>query len=176
MPYNEAHLALTEHLKILAECTKAQLDELTEFDITLRTAIQTLEARYDANVKASTDTDADYAAEVADARTDSWGNAYEALGANIRKGQQRLAELIESTQKAFQNQIDDLSETRIGNAIEEVSAHERRKAELSQESFIRAENDTSLQGQVEDLSEAVLMQSVMLAEIREMLLELKKEE
>ena len=75
----------------------------------LGTLINTLSARYDANVKASTDTDADYAAELVDARVDAWANENSSLGANIRDGQLRLILGLQQVQMHLQNQIDILS-------------------------------------------------------------------
>lgn len=46
-----------------------------------------IDKRLDANVSASTDKDADYAAEVVDARVGAEGNIYESLGAGIREVQ-----------------------------------------------------------------------------------------
>ena len=124
MSYNLTHVALVSHLKKLAQLT---IDSVNS----LNTKIQTLSARYDANVKASTDSSADYAAEVVDARVDTWGGEHGSLGANIRDGQQS-------------------------------------------EKLERLESDGTLQTQLQTLSEAVLKQAVMIAEIRETLQELKK--
>ena len=97
MPYDNEHLARVIDLKDLAT--------------NVRTQIQTLAARYDANVKASTDSNSDYAAEVVDARVDSWGNEQAYLGANIRTGQTRLENLYLDCYLSLQQQIQALSET-----------------------------------------------------------------
>lgn len=47
--------------------------------------LENVETRLDANVSASTDEDADYAAEVVDARVDNEDNTYDSLGAHIRE-------------------------------------------------------------------------------------------
>lgn len=119
MSYNENHATLVSHLKQLAQRTINAVNSLN-------TKIQTLSARYDANVKASTDSSADYAAEVVDARVDTWGGEHGSLGANIRDGQQS-------------------------------------------EKLERLESDNTLQTQLQTLSEAVLNQAVMIAEIRKTL-------
>lgn len=51
---------------------------------TLNSRMDSLETRMDANVSASTDADADYAAEVVDARVDNSDNVYASLGAHLR--------------------------------------------------------------------------------------------
>lgn len=50
----------------------------------LESRMAVIEARQDANVSASTDPDADYAAEVVDARVDARGNTHASLGERIR--------------------------------------------------------------------------------------------
>lgn len=65
-----------------------------------------LSSRIDAQVKASTDSDSDYAAEVVDGRIDSWGHEYNSLGANIRDSQWYLS----VNQEVLQRQINSLAE------------------------------------------------------------------
>ena len=65
-----------------------------------------LNARIDAQVTASTDSDADYAAEVVDGRVDSWGSVHDSLGANIRCGQLTIS----LNQELLQGQINSLAE------------------------------------------------------------------
>lgn len=59
-----------------------------------------LSARIDAQVTASTDSNADYAAEVADARVDELGNLHGSAGTCFRDGMERM-----------QQQVQMLSET-----------------------------------------------------------------
>ena len=87
MAYTNTSLTTVSQLKKLAGINKNEIDTLT-----LAQAV--LDARMDAQVTASTDTDADYAAEVADARVDAWANEHASLGANIRDGQQRLSRAL----------------------------------------------------------------------------------
>ena len=103
MAYNTQHVTLTEHIKTAATA--------------IRTDIQTLSARYDANVKASTDSDADYAAEVADGRVDTWGNEQSCLGANIREGQKRISNSLILAQEVLQEQLDDVSQAILKQAV-----------------------------------------------------------
>ncbi len=103
MAYDAQHVALTEHIKTVAAG--------------IRTELQVLSARYDANVKASTDSDADYAAEVADARVDTWGNEQASLGANIREGQKRISNSLLLAQEALQSQVDEVAEAILKQAI-----------------------------------------------------------
>lgn len=83
--------------------TLAHLKEAELFRIT---AERVLSSRIDAQVTASTDSDADFAAEVADARVDSWGTEHACLGTNIREGQLRLS----VRQDILQSQINSLAE------------------------------------------------------------------
>lgn len=103
MPYNQEHLTRLADLKDLATTT--------------RTQIQTLAARFDANVKASTDTDSDYAAEVVDGRVDAWANEQASLGANIRTGQIRLENLYLDSYTSLQQQMNSLCETNLNLCV-----------------------------------------------------------
>lgn len=94
MAFNNKNIALLAHLQDLAQRTD--------------TLIQILNSRYDANVTASTDSNADYAAEVVDARVDSQGNNLGSLGANIRNGQMLLQREIEDND-SLQRQIDTVA-------------------------------------------------------------------
>ena len=65
--------------------TKQRVDSsLATTQTSLSSRMDNIEARQDASASASTDADADYAAEVADARVDAKDTAYVTLGANIR--------------------------------------------------------------------------------------------
>lgn len=61
---------------------------------TVNSKLGTLSARIDAQVIAATDSDADYAAEVVDARVDEWGNPHGSAGSAFRNGQERLQRQI----------------------------------------------------------------------------------
>lgn len=63
-------------------------------------AVEQMTARLDANVSASTDADADYAAEVADARVDEEGTAHENLGNAIRSISERVKTVLRTEMKA----------------------------------------------------------------------------
>ena len=154
MPYNEAHFTEILHLKVLSESVRAELDDLLDVNKTLSTQLETLEARYDANVTASTDADADYAAEVVDARVDALGNPYASLGANIRAGQQELSDAI-ATLEETQGTL--------------VSNDEQQKEEISNEASERRDDEFMVDIQLQELSEAVLRLSVMVWDIREKL-------
>lgn len=159
-----------EHLKQLAEIIKPKIDDLNETYLALRTQIQTLVARQDSNITAATED-----SEVIDARIDAWGNEHGSLGTNIREGQLRLEEAINDGQAGTQEQIQELAETRINGLLEEVDAQERRRQEMSHEADTRLESDSSLQTQIQELSEADLRMAVMVSEIRETLRKLKEE-
>ena len=170
MPYKNDHLIRLEALKRLADITQSGLDTLNTFALGLRTQLQTLEARQDADITGATED-----SEVIDARVDSWGNEHASLGTNIRNGQIRLSEAIEALSASLQAQMQELSEVRIEGLLDDAGAHERRKQEILQEAENRSESDSLLQTQIQQLSEASLRMSVMLSEIQETLRELKEE-
>ena len=179
MPYNEAHFTDVSHFKALSESVRTELDDLSNENEALSTQLQTLEARYDANVTASTDADADYAAEVVDARVDAWSNSHSSLGANIREGQRNLSlaiETLEETQNTLQYEYDTLSASRVDDVVGMVSNNERRKEEISIEASERRDGEFMIQLQLQELSEAVLRLSVMVWNIREELRNLTQEE
>ena len=154
MPYNDAHVTELAHLKVFSGAVRAELDDLLNESKSLSTQLQTLEVRYDANVIASTDSDADYAAEVVDARVDAWGNSHTNLGANIRAGQQDLSDAI-ATLEGTQGTL--------------VSNDEQQKEEISNEASERRDDEFMVDIQLQELSEAVLRLSVMVWDIREKL-------
>lgn len=94
--------------------TVKQIKDLAQLH---RNAEATLSARMDAQVSATTDSDADYAAEVVDGRVDVLGATHGSLGGNIRAWQlrQNLAITSEEVHRisdntSLQQQIDALSE------------------------------------------------------------------
>ena len=95
MAYVENSLTTVEQLKNLAEINKGEIDDLT-------LAQEVLDARMEAQVTASTDSDADYAAEVVDGRVDMWAITHASLGSNIRGGQQRIAQGLQQVQESHQ--------------------------------------------------------------------------
>lgn len=132
-----------------------------------KTAEEVLSSRIDAQVAASTDSDADYAAEVADGRVDVWGNVQGSLGSNIRGGQERLSDALEQALTLLQEQIDALSETRLRNTLDIGTEAETRRGELAREEEHRIADDASLQRQINTLSEAVLGILAIISESRE---------
>ena len=99
MSYTAAHAARLKDIKSLGIRLKSVTDSLS-------TRIASAEKSIAANVTASTDSDADYAAEVVDSRIDAAGSAHASSGANIRYWQETLTEANEYIQK----QVNDLSE------------------------------------------------------------------
>lgn len=67
-------------------------DGMAQTKAAMNEAVEQMNTRLDANVSASTDTDADYAAEVVDARVDNKGNTHENLGTALRSVGIRLEE------------------------------------------------------------------------------------
>ena len=80
MAYNINHITRVADLKKSMQAVNSQLG--------------TLSARMDAQVTASTDSDADYAAELVDARIDEWRNPHGSAGACFRNGQEKLQRQI----------------------------------------------------------------------------------
>lgn len=159
MAYSESSITTVGQLKILAEQHKSDIDTLT-------LAQEVLEARMDAQVTASTDADADYAAEVVDGRVDIWANTHDSLGSNIRDGQQRLTQGLQQVQESHQTQIDDLAEALLGDVAGVAEALEARRLEIGKEEESRTEKDAILQGQIDTLSNAILDISVTISELR----------
>ena len=94
--------------------TVKQIQDLAQLH---KAAEEVLSSRMDAQVTASTDSSADYAAEVADGRVDAWGETQGSLGTNIREGQLRLSLALSSEMvhriadnDSLQRQINSLSE------------------------------------------------------------------
>lgn len=94
--------------------TVKQIQDLAQLH---KNAEDVLNARVDVQITASTDSNADYAAEVADGRVDTWGNTHGSLGANIRAGQlrQNLALKSETSHRLeetrnLQEQVNRLAE------------------------------------------------------------------
>ena len=143
------------------------VEQIRKLGRLLKLADEVLSARIDAQVTASTDSDADYAAEVADGRADAWGNVQGSLGSNIRDGQNRLSMAIELLQTLLQGQIDALAESRMENSLNIADANEVRRRELAREEECRIAGDDSLQRQINSLSEAVLGILAIISENRE---------
>ena len=82
------------------QATRSHVDSsLAETSASLGSRMSSIEARQDANVRASTDADADYAAEVVDARLDADSKTRASLGENIRgihRGTNTVADLLAS--------------------------------------------------------------------------------
>ena len=143
------------------------VEQIRKLGRLLKTADEVLSARMNAQVTASTDSDADYAAEVADGRADAWGNVQGSLGSNIRDGQNRLSLALELLQAVLQGQIDELSESRLEDTLNIAYANETRRQELAREEEHRIADDDSLQRQINTLSEAVLGILATISETRE---------
>ncbi len=141
-----------EQLKFLSQIVKLLTD--------------TLSSRIDAQVTASTDTDADYAAEVVDARVDAWANENASLGASIREGQNRLATNFALFQESFQTQLDEVAEAQIDLATIIPRFITQRTQELLTEEESRVTDDDSLQNQIDALANAILNITIQISEIR----------
>lgn len=89
--------------------------------------VETLKNQVAANVTASTDSDADYAAEVADARVDHDGSRHTSLGEHIREVTGDMAEDIEDIQIGARVSFSD---ARISSG-EEITTEEKGLLRLS---------------------------------------------
>ena len=164
MSYENNSLTTIGNVKSLAAKTKLRFDELD-----LEQA--TLNSRMDAQVTASTTSYADYAAEVIDARVDTWANEQGSLGTNIRGGQSRLSDALELLQTSHQEQINLLAEARLENLVNESESNKVRRREISLEEESRIESDDVLQTQIESLSSAIFEVLLQIAKIRKKLRE-----
>lgn len=97
MSYQNGHLTRIIDLKTLAQA-------MTLAEQILKTRVQTLETRQDANVNAATDS-----SEVIDARIDTWGNEHDSAGTCIRSGQVHTDEVIAMLNFVLQKQIDQIA-------------------------------------------------------------------
>lgn len=158
----ENSVTTVKQLKNLSVINKAKFDALhLEQEI--------LNSRMDAQVTASTDPDADYAAELVDGRSDAWGNENPSLGTCIREGQRRQTSLIQETKNSQQAQIDELAEARLENLVTGIESHEALRQKVLTEEGLRVGNDGVLQTQLDSLSDAILNIALQLSEIREIL-------
>ena len=162
MAYNNNSLTTVKQLKNLAEKNKTEIDALT-------LAQEVLDSRMDAQVTATTEPDADYAAEVVDGRVDIWGNEHASLGANIRDGQLRISHGLQLVQESHQGQIDALAESMLEEVAGVAETLETRRLEISKEEESRIEKDSILQNQMDTLSNAILNISLQISEIREII-------
>ncbi len=147
----------------------AQLHSIVAF---IKSLLEALEARIDIQVTATTEPDADYAAEVLDGRVDALGNEHGSLGANIREGQRRLTLGLRAVQQSHQEQIDSLSNAVLGLSATlaetlETRRLETRRLETQKERESRIDGDAILQKQIDTLSSAVLDLTTTIAELRE---------
>lgn len=142
----------------------AQLHSIVAF---IKSLLEALEARIDIQVTATTEPDADYAAEVLDGRVDALGNEHGSLGANIREGQRRLTLGLRAVQQSHQEQIDSLSNAVLGLSATLAETLETRRLETQKERESRIDGDAILQKQIDTLSSAVLDLTTTIAELRE---------
>ena len=103
MAFNKNSLTTVGQLNFLAEIIK-RLDSV-------------FAERINVQITTSTDSDADYAAEVADARVDTWANSHSSLGDNIRTGQFRLENLYLDIYLSLQSQIQSLAESSLKTSL-----------------------------------------------------------
>ena len=94
--------------------TVKQIEDLAQ---KLQQADAVLHARINAQISASSTSGADYDAEIADARADSYGNLHNSLGENIRDGQSRAANSLSISQEILQAQINEVAEAVLKQAI-----------------------------------------------------------
>ncbi|MBQ3396655.1 MAG: hypothetical protein IJG55_10100 [Synergistaceae bacterium] len=147
MSYDTDKLTDLLSLKKLAERANARMSAI--------------ESSLAANVTASTDSDADYAAELVDARIDSSGAAHNSAGANIRYWQGSLTDKNEY----LQAEIDDLAEIYLDVLIQTGNIY-------SQKVTLKGIN-AYLQEQINDLAEAYIEILAQIGEIQSSLRELK---
>lgn len=101
--------------------------------------------------------------EILDARVDAEDEVHPNLGHNIRN----LHRLLLEFQEAFQGllrQFGSLVEAQIQYELDEQEAHNRRKREIQQEALTREEHDDSLQSQVDQASQAGIINALNLSD------------
>lgn len=160
MSYDTGKVTTISNLKQLAFQVKSGLDEIEQKQ-------NVLGARIDAQVTASTDADADYAAEVVDARVDAWGNEQTSLGTNIREGQKRLLEAIDELQTKNTEEIQTLAETQLTSAMTSFETNEIRKQEIEREESIRYSEDIGILKQVNILAKTIMKLAIQMNELQE---------
>lgn len=74
----------TDTLNTMTQRTEAAEDLTNSNKAALEQRMENIETRQDANVSASTDSSADYAAEMVDARVDDTGRTFDSAGSNVR--------------------------------------------------------------------------------------------
>ena len=168
MAFSEKKLTTVGQIQTLIQANKTEIDALE-----LRQS--TLDARMDAQVTASTDGDADYAAETVDGRVDYWGNTQGSLGTNIRNGQKRLAQELQQVKEGHQEQIKDIAQTQLGEAVILSETLEKRRTELESEKEQRIAGDRNLYHQVQDLSNAILEICCQISKIKDLIRTLQEE-
>ena len=162
MSYNKNSLVTVGQLQKTARKSK-------EEDNALNLALDILEARMDTQVIASTDSDADYAAEVVDSRIDIWANSNPSLGVNIRDSQARLTHGLQQIQTSHQEQIDSLGETILSQSTAVSKALDSRRSELLEEKESRIESFENLQTQLNSNSNTILKLCCELSKIRDLI-------
>ena len=160
MAYDKNSITTVGQLKKSAEKNKLEIDSL-------KLAQEVLSSRMDAQVTATTEPDADYAAEVVDGRIDTWGNEHASLGTNIRDGQQRITQGLQLVHESHQTQIDELAEALLEEATGVAETLKTRRLEISNEEESRIEKDAILQNQIDTLSNAILNIVLTISELRE---------
>ncbi len=160
MAYDTNSLTTLGQLKKSAEKNKIKIDALT-------LAQEVLASRMDAQVTATTEPDADYAAEVVDGRVDTWGNEHASLGANIQDGQLRISNGLQQVQASHQEQIDQLADLRLEDIAGIAETLEARRCDNLKEEESRIKSDDVLQRQINTLSNAILNIVLTISEFRE---------
>lgn len=123
-----------------------------------------VESSLAANVTASTDSDADYAAELVDARIDSSGAAHNSAGANVRYWQGSLTDKNE----VLQDQINELSEGYL-EMLTQFNSIQIRQVRLKE---VQDANEV-LQEQINQISECYLEILTQIGSIQTKLRELQ---
>ena len=130
----------------------------------VQSRISVIESSVAANVTASTDNDADYAAELVDARIDSTGTPHASAGANVRYWQGSLTDANE----LLQDQINELSEGYL-EMLTQFNTIQIRQVRLKE---VQEANE-ALQEQINQISECYLEILTQLGSIQSNLRELQ---
>ena len=112
-------------------------------------------------------------AEILDARVDAEDKVHPNLGHNIRNIHSGLLQAVSDIKYSVQefqgllHQFSAIAEAQIQDELNVQDAHERRKAELAQETLNRLLQDDDFQQQINEVSEATMRTAVTLHELSE---------
>ncbi len=107
--------------------------------------------------------------EILDARVDAKGVTHPNVGHNVRTLHNTVIDLAHAVKQDIQDldavlkQLNELAYANIQGSLNAQAAHQKNHERITQEALIRKEQDEILQGQVHELSEGSIQQSISLS-------------